>query len=171
MSDYYIYKIYPTAKMATTSIMNGEWNSSWDTDNLKGTIGKIVSNYEDLTIANEKRIKRADMDVMSDYATCGSFSLEADYGKNYYIHADDEAAEPSDSVSRGVWATMGEQTWNTTSSFSSGTVENWQSNRLDVGAMCKKFRYSIKFGDVSTNERGELYIRPPVFDAQIKGKY
>ena len=162
---YKLYKIFTPLEMVY------EWNSTWDTDYIKGTPVKIVSNYEDLGIANDKRVRRAQVNIMADYPVCGSFSLEPDYSVNTHVHTNNEAAEPSGSVSRAIFTTDGDQTWNTTGSFSSGTVENWEISRLDVEAQGNKFRYCIKMGDISTNQQGTLYIKPPLVDAQIKGKY
>jgi hypothetical protein len=168
---YYIYKIFRKIKSVEGNIYDYTWDSSWDSDNLNGVLGKIVSNYEDLTVPNHKRITRGYLDIKGKHAICGSFSMESDFGTNRSIHADDESSEPDGAVSRALFSSIGQQTWNTGSSFSSGTVENWETCRLDVGVQGRKFRYSIKFGDITADEQEELYIKPPQFDAQIKGKY
>ena len=170
-----VWKICPDGYWdnVANTVLDTFWAATSYTDatmDLTGVIGKIVSNYEDLGITNYKRVRQAQLETMSEYATSGVFALESDFTTNTAIHVDDETTEPSDSVSRAPFVTGGQQTWNTNSSFNSGTVENWETHRLDVGALGRKFRYSIKFGDVPGANSGSMYLKPPQFDAQIKGK-
>jgi hypothetical protein len=42
---------------------------------------------------------------------------------------------------------------------------------MDIGIQGRKFRYSIKFGDIYGANQGTMYIKPPMIEVQIKGKY
>jgi hypothetical protein len=134
-----------------------------------GTVADIVSNYFDLGIAEDKRISRAYVDTVSKYITKGTFALEPGYNINETTHVDDEAAEPSGSVSRLNFYHKGEMTWNTGSTFDS-TVEQWRSHRIDVGTKGQMFRYSIQIGDIAGGYHGYCRIRPPKLMVQILNK-
>jgi hypothetical protein len=138
---------------------------------MTGVIVNIVSNYTDLGIANDKRVKRIYLDTESQYATCGAMTMEPDYGVNRYVHTDSDTSEPSGATSLQPFAHPGRQTWNYTNSQFDSTNEAWQTSRIDLGIQGKKFRYSIKVGDVPSANHGLLRIRPPMIDVQIKGKY
>ncbi len=171
-----VYQVYPNGYWdnVADNVIDYFWaDSSYaDTDmDINGVFGKIVSNYEDLTVPNHKRVRGAYLETMSEYATCGVFALESDFTTNMSIHTDSESTEPSGAVSRAPFASGGQQTWNTNSSFNSGTVENWDTHKLDIGTQGRKFRYSIKFGDIPNATEGEMYIKPPSVEVQIKGKY
>jgi hypothetical protein len=170
-----VYKIYPTTYWRDTEedVLDKFWSESYDDTNMdiRGVFGKIVSNYEDLSIPNHKRITRAYLDTESEYATCGVFALEGDFTTNKAIHTTSESAEPSGAVSRAPFASAGQETWDSDSSFNSGTVENWETHRLDVGTQGRKFRYSIKFGDIYGANQGTMYLKPPMIETQVKGKY
>jgi hypothetical protein len=136
---------------------------------LVGTAVNIVSNYESLDIAEDKRISRAYLDTMSQYATVGRMAIEPDYKINQAVHVNEESAEPSGSVSRLPFSHPGQQTWNTTSSFDS-SVEAWRTHRIDIGVRGQAFRYNIQMGDYAGGGHGVARIRPPKLIVQILPK-
>jgi len=136
---------------------------------MAGVVAKIISNYCDLNVANDKRVSRVYLDGESEYATVGAFSLESDYNVNRYIHVDEEITEPSGAVSRQAFGNAGQRSWDIDYSFD-GTVEAWMTNRIDVATQGQSFRYSIKIGDVPNANHGSLRIRPPMIDCQVRGK-
>ena len=138
---------------------------------MRGAIVNIVSNYTDLGIANDKRIKRVYLDTESQYATCGAFTIEPGYNVNIKVHEIGETSEPSGATSLRPFAHPGRQTWDYTNDQFDSTSEAWLSNRIDVGVQGKKFRYSIKVGDVPSANHGTLRIRPPMIDVQVKERY
>jgi len=159
-------------------IPDGYWEITTDAvtesetePSMSGSVVNIVSNYTDLGLANDKRIKRVYLDVESQYPTNGAFTIEPDYGVNVKVHTDDETSEPTGATSIRPFAHPGRKTWDYTNDQFDSTSEAWQSIRLDVGIQGKKFRYSIKVGDVPHASHGTLRIRPPMIDVQIKGKY
>jgi len=165
-----VWKVYP----------DGYWEIVADTisddetaPTMRGAIVNIVSNYTDLGIANDKRIKRVYLDTESQYATCGAFTLEPGYNVNIKVHETGETSEPTGATSLRPFAHPGRQTWDYTNDQFDSTSEAWLSNRIDVGVQGKKFRYSIKVGDVPSANHGILRIRPPMIDVQVKvkGKY
>jgi hypothetical protein len=137
---------------------------------MKNTIMDIVSNYNDLGIANEKRISRAYLDIDCKYPGCGAFTLEPDYGINYYTHTYGETTEPTGATSLRPFQHHGHYTWKYTNSQFDSDVEQWQSTRLDVGTKGTAIRYSIRVGDVATGVTGLLRVRPPKLEVQVKQK-
>lgn len=152
-------------QIVSDSISNGEL-----APNMSGCIVDIVSNYEDLGMGNDKRVKRMYLDVESQYATCGYATIEPDYGVNKYVHANNETTEPTGATSLRPFAHPGRQTWDYTNDQFDGAVEAWQDTRLDLGTQGKAFRYSVKIGDIPSANHGILRIRPPKIDVQLKGK-
>jgi hypothetical protein len=136
---------------------------------MLGTIINIVSNYEDLGIANEKRVPRAYLDVDSQYGTAGAFTIESDYDNNVTVHVDDETTEPSGATQLRPFAHPGHQTWKYTNSQFDSEVEQWKQCRIDVESKGTAFRYNIKIGDMANANHGTLRIRPPKMLTQVKG--
>jgi len=163
-----VYKLYPGGywEIITDTIIDDDTEPT-----MRGAIVNIVSNYTDLGIANDKRIKRVYLDTESQYATCGAFTLEPGYNVNIKVHEIGETSEPSGATSLRPFAHPGRQDWTYTNDQFDSTSEAWLTSRLDVGVQGKKFRYSIKVGDVPSANHGILRIRPPMVDVQVKGKY
>jgi hypothetical protein len=159
-----VYIIYPATYWP--DVAENARNSTFDP---YGVYGKIVSNYEDLSIPNYKRITRSYLETESEYAICGEMALESDFTTNRSIHTTAEATEPDGSVCREVFASGGQETWDTDDTFNSGTVENWETHRLDIGLQGQKFRYSIEFGDISGASQGTMYLKPPMIEMQVRG--
>ena len=130
----------------------------------------MVSNYTDLGSPTEKRICGVYLPVESQYATCGSFTLEPDYGVNIATHTNSESTEPSGATSLRPFAHAGRQTWTYTNSQFDSSVEAWQDINIQVGTNGKAFRYAIRMGDMSGANPGTLRIKPPYLDVQIKTK-
>jgi len=162
-----VYMVYPDGwwEIITDTISEDDTEPT-----MRGAIVNIVSNYTDLGIANDKRIKRVYLDTESQYATCGAFTLEPGYNVNIKVHETGETSEPSGATSLRPFAHPGRQDWTYTNDQFDSTSEAWLTTRLDVGVQGKKFRYSIKVGDVPTANHGLLRIRPPMIDVQVKGK-
>lgn len=163
-----VYKIYPDGYW---TILLDSISASETAPTMSGVIVDIVSNYEDLGMSNDKRVKRMYLDVESQYATCGAVTIEPDYGVNKFVHANSETTEPSGATSLRPFAHPGRQTWDYTNDQFDSAVEAWQDTRLDLGTQGKKFRYSIKIGDVPSANHGTLRLRVPKISVQIKGSY
>ncbi len=163
-----VFKIYSEGywEIITNSISDSE-----SVPTMSGTIVDIVSNYEDLGMSNDKRVKRIYLDIESQYATCGYATIEPDYTVNKNVHTPNEMSEPSGATSLRPFAHPGRQTWEYTNDQFDGAVEAWQDTRLDIGTQGKKFRYSIKIGDAPTANHGILRIKPPKILVQLKGIY
>jgi hypothetical protein len=148
--------------------MAGEMDA--DYPEMTNTRIDIVSNYNDLGSANEKRICRVYLPVESEYATQGVFRMEPDYAVNDTSHSDGESSQPSGSVASMVFSHGGGKTWVYSNDSFTSTTEPIKNIRIDVGARGKGFRYAIRMGDVPGATPGTLRIKPPYVDVQILSK-
>jgi hypothetical protein len=163
-----VWKIYPDGYWVIIGDLISDSSSA---PTMLGVIVNIVSNYEDLGMSNNKRIKRMYLDVESQYQTCGAVTIEPDYDVNRFVHTDRETTEPSGATSLRPFFHSGRQTLKYVNNQFDSSVEAWQDTRIDVSIQGKKFRYSLKIGNVATANHGILRIRVPRIDIQIKEKY
>ena len=138
---------------------------------INGVVVNIVSNYDELGIANHKRVKRVYLDVESQYPSYGLFTLEPDYQMNLAVHTDGESVEPADATSYLTFSHVGQETWKYTNDQFDSAIEAWKAIRIDVGTQGTAFRYSIQLGDNPASNAGILRIRPPKCMAQILNFY
>ena len=136
---------------------------------IDGVPIEVVTAFNDFgTPQRTKRIRRAYLELNSQYATGGTFSLEPDYKTRGIFHSNQEEDKPAGSVHDAYFATAGNQTWDTDTIFDS-TSDSWDRQRIDLGMTGDAFRLSIKGGDLPGASESYMRIRPPTILYRTKG--
>jgi hypothetical protein len=136
---------------------------------IDGVEMEVVTAFNDFgTPQRTKRIRRAYLELNSQYATGGTFSLEPDYKMRGERHSNQEQDKPSGVVDASYFATAGNQTWDTDSIFDA-SVDSWDKSRFDLEMTGNAFRFSIKGGDLPGASESYMRIRPPTILYRTKG--